>query len=149
MQSAHDLIALMRAIFQRRVATGCNVFQRAGINEAATVLLSRPEGDCREILATLYYLEKGQLYLQAQFPKNASLSNMTYSVPALLQSILPELDERSINVLNFSVAKMNEAYAMGRSFSSLESMSDIPTEAFLSGAKLFGQPPSSPPFCPS
>lgn len=145
MQSAHELIAIMRTIFQKRLDAGCHVFQRAGIKEAATVLFFRPEGDCREILATLYYLGKGQFYLQAQFPKKASLSNVAYSVPALLQSILPELDERSINVLNFALGKMNETYAMGRSFSSLEAMSAVPTEAFVSGAQLFGQPPSSPP----
>jgi len=148
MQSAHDLIAIMRAIFQKRVDADCDVFRRAGINEALGVLPSQPKDDGKEILATLYYLEKGKLYLQTQIPKDASLRNVVYSVPALLQSVLPELDERSINVLNHAVGKMNKTYALGRSFSSLEGMSAIPTEAFLSGAELFGQPPSSPPSSP-
>jgi hypothetical protein len=67
-----------------------------------------------------------------------------YSVPALLQSILPEIDVRSVNVLNYAVGQMHEAYERGRSFSELRNLSVVPREAFESAAKLFGQPPTTP-----
>ncbi|MDI6754832.1 MAG: hypothetical protein QME78_10620 [Thermodesulfobacteriota bacterium] len=141
-QSAQGLIQMMRAIFRRRVDADCDVLQRAGIDRAMTLVASEPQKNRREIFTTLYYLSKGGLYLKAGIPKDASIQHMVYSVPAMLQSILPHLDGRSLNVLNYAVPKMQNAYHAGKSFSELRNMSEIPTEAFNSAAKLFGQPPS-------
>lgn len=147
-QSANGLKEMMGVIFGKRVDTDCDVLQRAGIGGAVTLVTSKPEKNRREIIATLYYLSvnllKGELYLKAEIPKDASIPQVVYSVPALLQSILPELDGRSFNILNFAVARMNEAYRTGKSFSELPNLSAIPTEAFNAAAKLFGQPPSQP-----
>ncbi len=144
-QSANRLKEMMRAIFGRRVDHGCNVLQRAGIDGTMTLGTSEPQKNRREIITTLYYLSinllKGELYLKADIPKDASIQHMVFSVPALLQSILPELDGRSVNVLNYAVGEMNKAYDAGKSFSDLHNMSAIPTEAFDAAAKLFGQPP--------
>jgi hypothetical protein len=141
-KSARGLIEIMHAIFGRRVDADCDVLQRAGIEKEVTLVTSEPPEKRREIFTTLYYVLKGDLYLKAEIPKDATLQYMVYSVPALLQSILPGLDVRSINVLNHAVGKMNEAYHAGESFSDLRNMSAVPTEAFNAAAKLFGQPPS-------
>ena len=141
-QSALGLKEMMRAIFGRRVNADCDVLQRAGIDGAMTLVTSEPQKNRKEIFITLYYLKKGELYLKAEIPKDATVQQMVYSVPALLQSILPELDGRSVNVLNYAVREMNKAYEAGKSFSDLHNMSAIPTEAFDAAAKLFGQPPS-------
>jgi hypothetical protein len=146
-ESAKRLKEMMSAIFARRVEAAGNVLQRAGIDGEMTLVTSEPQKDRREIIATLYYLSmsflKGKLYLKADIPKDASIQHMVFSVPALLQSILPELDGRSVNLLNHAVGEMNDFYKAGRSFSDLSNMSAIPTEAFDAAAKLFGQPPSS------
>jgi len=141
-QSALGLKEMMRAIFGRRVNADCDVLQRAGIDGAMTLVTSEPQKNRKEIFITLYYLKKGELYLKAEIPKDATVQQMVYSAPALLQSILPELDGRCVNVLNYAVREMNKAYEAGKSFSDLHNMSAIPTEAFDAAAKLFGQPPS-------
>lgn len=144
MHSAKGLKEMMRTIFGRRVDHDCNILQRAGINGVVTLLNSEPQQKRKEIFITLYYLGKGELYLKTDIPKDVSIQQVVYSVPALLQLILPELDGRSINVLNYAVSKMNEGYNTGRSFSELSNLSAIPTEAFNSAAQLFGQQPSHP-----
>src|SRR4030042_2549441 len=141
-QSALGLKEMMRAIVGRRVNADGDVLQRAGIDGAMTLVTSEPQKNRKEIFITLYYLKKGELYLKAEIPKDATVQQMVYSAPALLQSILPELDGRSVNVLNYAVREMNKAYDAGKSFSDLHNMSAIPTEAFDAAAKLFGQPPS-------
>ena len=145
-QSANELKEMMRAIFGRRVDHDCNVLQRAGIDGTMTLVTSEPQKNRREIITTLYYLSinllKGELYLKADIPKDVSVQHMIYSVPALLQSLLPELDGRSVNVLNYAMGEMNKAYDAGKSFSELPNMSSIPTESFDAAAKLFGQTPA-------
>ena len=147
-QSANRLKEMMRAIFGKRVDHGCNVLQRAGIDGAMILATSEPQKNRREIITTLYYLSinlmKGELILKADIPKDSSIQHMVFSVPALLQSILPELDGRSVNVLNYAMEEMNKAYDAGKSFSEIHNMSAIPTESFDAAAKLFGQPPSQP-----
>jgi len=146
-QSAKRLKEMMSAIFARRIDSACDVLQRAGIDGEMTLVTSEPQKNRREIITTLYYLSvnvlKGELYLKADIPKDASIQHVVFSVPALLQSILPEMDGRSFNVLNYAVGEMNKAYDSGKSFSDLHNMSAIPKEAFDAAAKLFGQPPSS------
>jgi hypothetical protein len=147
-QSAQDLMGMMKAIFSRRVDAEVNVLQRAGIDGEMALVTSEPQKNRREIITTLYYLSmnilKGKIYLKADIPKDASIQHVVFSVPALLQSILPELDGRSVNLLNHAVGEMNEFYKAGRSFSDLSNMSAIPMEAFDAAAKLFGQPPTTP-----
>lgn len=143
-QSANWLKKMMRTIFGRRVDVDCDALQRAGIDGTVTLVDYEPQKNRKEIFITLYYLKKGELYLRAEIPKDATVQQMVYSVPALLHSVLPELDARSVNVLNYAMAKMNEAYNAGRNFSELHNMSAIPTEAFDAAAKLFGQSPSQP-----
>jgi hypothetical protein len=140
-QSARGLIDLMRIIFSRRVDAECNVLQRGGIHGNITLVSSEPEKG-RAISATLYYLSRDKLYLQVSIPREASLDHVVYSVPALLECILAELDARSVNVLNYAVGRMNEAYQEGKNFSELRNLSEIPVEAFDSAAQLFGQPPA-------
>jgi hypothetical protein len=142
-QSANRLKEMMGAIFARRVDADCDTLQRAGISGEMTLVTSKPQKNRREIITILYYHSinflKGELYLKAGIPKDASIQHVVFSVPALLQSILPGLDERSINVLNYAVREMNKAYDAKRSFSDLQNMSAIPREAFDAGAKMFGQ----------
>jgi hypothetical protein len=145
-QSAVGLKEMMSAIFARRVDADFDVLQRAGIDGEMALVSSEPQKNRREITITLYYLSinflKGKLYLKADISKDASIQQVVFSVPALLQSILPELDGRSVNVLNYAVGEMNKAYDSGKSFSELHNLSAIPTEAFDAAAKLFGEPPS-------
>jgi hypothetical protein len=145
-RGANELEEMMRSIFGRRVDVDCDVLQRGGIGGTMSVVTSEPQKNRREISATLYYhrihFMKGELYLKADIPRDASIQQMVFSVPALLQSILPKLDGRSVNVLNYALVQMNHSYGMGRSFSDLSNMSAIPTEAFNAAAKLFSQPPA-------
>ena len=145
-QSANGLKEMMGVIFGKRVDTDCDVLQRAGIDGTVTLVAAEPGKNRREIITTLYYFSinfmKGELYLKADIPKDVSVQHMIYSVPALLQSLLPELDGRSVNVLNYAMGEMNKAYDAGKSFSELPNMSSIPTESFDAAAKLFGQTPA-------
>lgn len=143
-QSAQDLMGMMKAIFSRRVDAEVNILQRAGIEGAAALVASEPGENRQETFLTLYYLSRERMYLKADVPKGASLRQVLYSVLVLLQSILPELDGRSVNVLNYAVGQMHEAYERGRSFSELRNLSVVPQEAFESAARLFGQPPTTP-----
>jgi len=147
-QSAQDLKGMVKTIFSRRVDSEVNALQRAGIDGEMALVTSEPQENRREITATLYYLSmsllRGKLYLKADIPKDASIQHVIFSVPALLQSILPELDGRSVNVLNYAVGQMHEAYEKGRSFSELRNASVVPQEAFEAAARQFGQPPTTP-----
>jgi len=118
--------------------------KRAGIDGKIALVTSEPRKKGRTVSATLYYLSRDKLYLQVDIPKDTSIEQAVYSVPALLERILPELDGRSVNVLNYAVGKMNDSYKAGKSFSKSHNLSAIPSEAFDAAVQFFGQPPSFP-----
>ncbi len=57
---------------------------------------------------------------------------MVFSVMALLQAVLREIDQECIDVLNRSLASMNAAYDSGQSYSDMRNLAAIPTRAYMS-----------------
>lgn len=57
---------------------------------------------------------------------------MVFSVMVLLQSILKEIDDDCIDVLNRSLKNMQSAYNSGQSFSEMQNLTTVPTTAYLS-----------------
>jgi hypothetical protein len=65
-------------------------------------------------------------------PKNGYAQHMVFSVMALLQEALEQVDQPFVRVLNESLEKMNDAYDSGQSFSNLQGLAAVPNAAFIS-----------------
>ena len=86
----------------------------------------------REIVATLFFVDTTRRHITTDIPRNVYAQHMVFSVAALIQTTLIELDQNCIDVLNRSLSSMNEAYDSGQRYSDMQNLSAIPTKAYLS-----------------
>jgi hypothetical protein len=132
MQSASILMNLMRSVLAQGIERNADVLRLAGIDDVASIVATLPRHIPREFCATLYFIDTTRRHITTDIPKNGYAQHMVFSVMALLQATLKELDPHSIRVLSESLKRMNNAYESGQSISDLRALTAIPNAAFLS-----------------
>ena len=131
-QSALILKNMVQSILDEGIRKDSNILQNADIDDAATMVSSPPGNKPREIVVTLLFVDTTRRHIMTDIPRNAYAQHMVFSVMALIQATLNELDQDSIDVLNYSLSGMNEAYDSGQSYSDMQNLAAIPTNAYMS-----------------
>jgi hypothetical protein len=131
-QSAFILKNMVRSVLATGIHKDSNILQSADINDVAMVVSLPPRNVPREIVATLFFVNTTQRHIATDIPRNVYAQHMVFSVMALLQAVLREIDQECIDVLNRSLANMNAAYDSGQSYSDMQNLSAIPTRAYMS-----------------
>ena len=131
-QSAWILKNMMQSVLDEGIRKNSDILQDADIDDVAMMVASPPRNKPREILATLFFVDTMQRHITTEIPRNAYAQHMVFSVMALIQATLSELDQECIDVLNRSLAGMNDAYDAGQSYSDPENLAAVPTKAYLS-----------------
>ena len=131
-KSAFILKNMIQSLLDKGIRKDSNILQDAEIDDVAKVVHSSPRNMPREIVATLFFVDTTRRHITTDIPRNAYAQHMVFSVMALIQAALIELDQDCIDVLNRSLSSMNEAYDSGQSYSDMQNLTTIPTEAYLS-----------------
>lgn len=131
-QSAFILKNMIRSVLDEGIHKDSNMLQNADIDDVATMVSSAPGNKPREIVATLFFIDTTHRHITTDIPRNVSAQHMVFSVMALIQAALNELDQDCIDVLNRSLSSMNEAYDSGQSYSDMQNLAAIPTSAYMS-----------------
>lgn len=132
-QSAFILKNMIQSVLDKGIRKDSNILQDAEIGDVAKVVSSTPGNIPREIVATLLFVDTTRRHITIDIPRNAYTQHMVFSVAALIQATLNELDQDCIDVLNRSLSNMNKAYYSGKNYSEMQNLEAIPTEAYLSG----------------
>lgn len=131
-QSAFILKNMVHSVLAKRIRQDSNILQSADIDDIAMVVSSPPRNVPREIAATLLFVNTTQRRITTDIPRNVYAQHMVFSVMALLQAVLREIDAECIDVLNRSLTNMNAAYDSGQSYSDMQNLAAIPTRAYMS-----------------
>ena len=131
-QSAFILKNMMDAVLAKGICKDTNIFQSADIDDVAKLVTSPAKNVTREMMATLFFINTTQRHITTDIPGNVHAQHMVFSVVALLQSVLKEINQEWIEVLSHSLANMNLAYNSGQSYSDIHNLAAVPTKAFLS-----------------
>jgi hypothetical protein len=130
--SAGILKEMVGRVIMKGIRKDTNILKIAGIDDVAKIVPSKPHNIPRKIVATLYFMNTMQRHIATDIPMNIYTQHMVFSVMVLLQSILTEIDNECIDILNKALKHMNAAYASGASFSTIENLASIPTNSYLS-----------------
>lgn len=132
-QSAFILKNMVHSVLAKGIRKDSNILQAAGIDDVAMMVSSPPRNVPREIVATLSsFVNTTQRHITTDIPRNVYAQHTVFSVMALLQAVLREIDQECIDVLNRSLASMNAAYDSGQSYSDMRNLAAIPTRAYMS-----------------
>ncbi len=131
-QSAFILKNMIQSLLDKGIRKDSNILEDAEIDDVAKIVSSAPGNIPREILATLFFVDTTRRHITTDIPKNAYAQHMVFSVVAVIQVALKEMDQDCIDVLNRSLSGMNDAYDSGQSYSDMQNLAAIPTEAYLS-----------------
>lgn len=131
-QSALILKNMVQSLLDKGIRKDSNILQDAEIDDVAKIVSSSPEDMPREIVATLFFMDTTRRHITTDIPRNVYSQHMVFSVAALIQATLIELDQDCIDVLNRSLSNMNEAYDSGQSYSDMQNLVTIPTGAYMS-----------------
>lgn len=131
-QSAFILKNMVHSVLAKGIRKDSNILQAAGIDDVAMIVSSPPRNVPREIVATLFFVDTTQRHITTDVPANVYAQHTVFSVMALLQAVLGEIDQECIDVLNRSLASMNAAYGSGQSYSDIRNLAAIPTRAYMS-----------------
>ena len=131
-QSALILKNMVQSLLDKGIRKDSNILQDAEIDDVAKIVSSSPEDMPREIVATLFFMDTTRRHITTDIPRNVYSQHMVFSVAALIQATLIELDQDCIDVLNRSLSYMNEAYDSGQSYSDMQNLVTIPTGAYMS-----------------
>lgn len=131
-QSAFVLKKMIDSVLDKGIHKDCNILRSADVDDVAMMIYSPPRNLPREIVATLFFVNTLQRHITTDIPRNIYAQHTVFSVIALLQAVLRELDQLSIDVLNRSLANMNAAYDSGQSYSDMQNLVAIPTRAYMS-----------------
>jgi len=131
-QSATILKKMMDAVLATGIKKDTNILDIADISDVVKIVSSKPHNNPRQIVATLFFVNTTQRHITTDIPKNVYAQHTVFSVMALLQAILSEIDGECIDVLNRSLKNMQSAYDAGQSFSEMRNLAAVPTNAYLS-----------------
>lgn len=132
-QSALILKNMIQSLLDKGIGKDSNIFRDAEIDDVAETVSSPPGNMPREIVATLLFVDTTRRHITTDIPRNAYAQHMVFSVAALIQATLIQLDQDCIDVLNHSLSNMNKAYDSGHSYSDMKNLAAIPIGAYLSG----------------
>jgi len=138
-QSAFILKNMVHTVIAKGISNDSNIFQIADIDDAATMVSSSPGNVPRKIVATLLFVTTTERQINTDIPRNVYAQHMVFSVMALLQAALREMDQDCIDYLNRALANMNAAYDSGQSYSDMLNLAVIPNNAYLSAIMGEGQ----------
>lgn len=130
-QSATILRKMMDRVLTVGIKRDSNILDVADISDVARIVSSRPNNVPRQIVATLFFVNTNRRNITTDIPPDIYAQHMVFSVMVLLQSILAEIDDDCINVLNRSLKNMHSSYDAGQSFSEMENLAVVPTTAYL------------------
>lgn len=130
-QSAFILNNMMKSVLDKEIRKESNILHNADIGDVAAMISSPPRNEPREIVATLFFIDTTHRHITTDIPRNAYAQHMVFSVMALIQAALNELDEECIQVLNRSLLRMNRAYESRACYSDMENLAAIPTAAYM------------------
>ena len=136
-QSGYMLKNMMSAVLDEVILKDSDILCNADIDDIATMVSSEPRRKSREIEATLFFVDTTQRHISTDIPRNAYAQHIVFSVMALIQATLNELDQESIDILNQSLSNMKAAYDSGQSYSEMQNLAAIPTAAYM--AALMGE----------
>lgn len=133
-QSATNLRKMMDAVLAIGIKKDTDLLDVADISDVARIVSSKPHNVPRQIVATLFSANttQTQRHITTDIPQNVYVQHMVFSVMVLLQSVLTEIDDDCIDVLNRSLKNMHSAYDTGKSFSEMQNLAAVPTTAYLS-----------------
>jgi len=131
-QSAFILKNMVHSVIAEGICTDSNILQVADIDDVATMVPSSPGNVPRKIVATLLFVSPMERQINTDIPRNIYAQQAVFSVMALLQAVLSEMDQDSIDVLNRALANMNAAYDSGQSYSDMLNLATVPNNAYLS-----------------
>jgi len=131
-QSAFMLKNMIQSLLDRGIRKDSNILHDANIDDVATMVASPPQNVPREIVATLFFVNSTRRHITTDIPRNVYAQHTVFSVMALLQAALKEMDQECIEVLKDSLSNMNDLYASGENYSDMQNLSAIPTKAYLS-----------------
>jgi hypothetical protein len=131
-QSASILRKMMDKVLAIGIKKDTNVLGVADISDVVKIVSLKPHNVPRQIAATLFFVNTTQRNITTDIPQNVYAQQIVFSVMVLLQSILTEIDENCISVLNRSLKNMHSAYDGGQSFSEIQNLAAVPTTAYLS-----------------
>jgi hypothetical protein len=131
-QSAFILKNMVQSVIDEGIQKESNILLNADIDDVATIVFSPSENEPREIVTTLFFVDTTRRHITTDIPKNTYAQHMVFSVMALIQAALNEMDQDCVVVLNRSLSLMNEAYNSGQSYSDIANLAGIPTNAYMS-----------------
>jgi len=131
-QSATILKKMMDRVLTVGIKKDANILDVVDISNVARIVSSKPHNVPRQIIATLFFVNTTQRHITTDIPLNVYAQHMVFSVMVLLQSILKEIDDDCIDVLNRSLKSMQSAYNSGQSFLEMQNLTAVPTAAYLS-----------------
>jgi len=134
-RSAAMLKRMIRSVVVQGIQRDSNVLEIANIDDEAIMVSTPPVNIPREIVVTLFFVDAIQRYMTTDIPRNAHAKHIVFSVIVLLQASLRELDVEGLDVLNRSLANMNETYDSGVSYFDMENQAVVPTQAYLAALK--------------
>lgn len=130
--SAVFLRDAMQKVLDQGISVNSDIFQAAEIGDVATFVKSPPQNIPREIIATLYFVSEVHRHITTRIPGNIYAQQAVFSVFALLQATLQEVDVSCFEILQAALGKMNEVYESGQSYSDLGNLSVVPNMAYMS-----------------
>jgi hypothetical protein len=137
-QAARQLKEMMDRLLVDGVEKGSQVFSAVGIADLARMTTVRPTNRPREIVAVLYFVDTIQRHITTDIARDLYVQHAVFSVFALLQAVLTHVDEECVDTLGRALANMNRVYDLGQSYSELQNLAAIPTQAYLSA--IAGEP---------
>jgi hypothetical protein len=130
-QSAFMLKNMIQSLLDKGIRKDSNILHDADIDDVATMVSSPPVNSPREIVATLFFVDTSRRHITTDIPRNVYAQHTVFSVMAVIQSALNEMDQDCIDVLNRSLSGMNDVYDSGQSYSDMQNLADIPTKAYM------------------
>jgi hypothetical protein len=122
----------MQKVLAQGIRTDSDILQAADIGDVARGVELPPRNIPREITATLYFVSAIHRHITTNVPRNIYVQHAAFSVFALLQATLKEMDGRCIDILQKALSEMNDRYKSGESYSDLRNLSVIPNMAYVS-----------------
>jgi hypothetical protein len=130
--SAFILKNFIDLVISNGIRNNSNIFQIVDIDDVVMMVSSPPRNVPRESVATLFFVSETQRQINTDIPNDFYAQHVVFSVMALLQTVLSEIDQESVDILIRSLANMNASYESGRSYSDMQNLATIPGEAYMS-----------------
>jgi hypothetical protein len=114
------------------IAKDSNILSLAGIDDVVRMVDAPPTNTPREFVATLYFVDRMQRHITTDMPETGYNQQAVFSVLALMQAVIREIEKDDLPVLSRALRSMNDAYENGAQYSDTTGLSLVPNAAFMS-----------------